>query len=78
MELLKKLYKIFSILATWALLGVFIKWFYDGLRGKYWYVFAGWLVFGIFFFIMALAKANMETEDYDRRTGAEVWEAKYH
>jgi hypothetical protein len=77
MELIKKLYRIFSILATWALLGVFIKWFYNGLRGKYWYVFALWLVFGLFFFVAAKAKANMEPEDYDRRTGAEVWEATH-
>jgi hypothetical protein len=77
MELIKKLYRIFSILATWALLGMFIKWFYNGLRGKYWYVFALWLVFGLFFFVAAIAKSNMKTENYDRRTGAEAWEAKY-
>ena len=77
MELIKKLYRIFSILATWALFGMFIKFFYNGLRGKYWYLFTLWLVFGLFFFIAAIDKSNMSTENYDRRTGAEVWNAKH-
>ena len=67
----------FKLLEGFVLFGLafmFLKWFIKGLFGRYFIIFWVWLFIAIGMYISNKNKAENE---YDHRTGAEVWEAKY-
>lgn len=66
--------KLLEGLFLFGLVVVFIKWFVKGLFGRYFILFWIWLIAA---FVMYFNhKAKVENE-YDHRTGAEIWESKY-
>ncbi len=71
MNFLKSLFKVIQGFFLFYLAYIFIKWNVKGHFGKYFILF--WLN-TIMSIIMYVNHQNKIEEEYDHRTGAEVWE----
>ena len=71
MNFLKSLFKVIQGFFLFYLAYIFIKWYVKGHFGKYFIFF--WLN-TIMSIIMYVNHQNKIEEEYDHRTGAEVWE----
>ena len=71
---MKAIFNFISSIVVFALAFVFLKWYIKGHFGKYFILF--WLNTIISFAMYFNHKSQIEQE-YDHRTGAEVWEANH-
>jgi hypothetical protein len=71
MNFLKSLFKLIQGFFLFYFAYVFVKWYVKGHFGKYFIFF--WLN-TIMAFVMFFNHQNKIEEEYDHRTGAEVWE----
>lgn len=67
----------FRVLEGFVLFGlafIFLRWFIQGLFGRYFIVFWVWLIIA---FVMYFNHQSKVENEYDHRSGAEIWEARY-
>lgn len=67
-------FKLLEGLALFGLAFMFLRWFIKGLFGKYFILFWIWLFIAIWMYI---SHNNKVENEYDHRTGAEIWEERY-
>ena len=71
MNFLKSLFKVIQGIFLFYLAYIFIKWYVKGHFGKYFIFF--WL-YTILSIVMYINHQNKIEEEYDHRTGSEIWE----
>jgi hypothetical protein len=71
LQILKKLWRIASNIALFVLAFKFLEWYVKGHFGKYFIFF--WLN-TVISILMVIGHQKKVEEEYDHRTGSEIWE----